>query len=106
MGIKKLIKNYKELGHEEFMNRWKSGIKNTSQLSKTKVSLFGAVLMFIGVCIGIYTAIKTQVWWLLILLCGSFFLISVNLFTQIQRYLVYRDMENKFNKYKEVKKNE
>jgi len=89
----KLLKSYKELGHDEFMSKWKQGISNVSPLSQAKTVMFGNIIIIVGVIIGIVTSIIYKQWWLLIILCGSIFVTSVSLLGSYQKVIMLSNLE-------------
>jgi len=49
-----LIKNYKELGHKEFMKRWKSGIMKITPEQLLKAEISGSVGMIVGSLLAVF----------------------------------------------------
>lgn len=96
MGILKAIRNYRELGHEEFTRRLKEGIERTSQLSKVKSQFFGHPFILIGIILGIYITMRTKTYWLTLILFGSLILELVSLFGLYQQYLILKKQEKIF----------
>ena len=74
MGLGKLIKNYHELGREEFLKRWKEGIAATSPLEQTKAQLVFTRWILLGISLGFMVSIYkgASLWWLSIILGGAF----------------------------------
>lgn len=73
MGIFKLIKNYRELGHDEFMKRWKQGIDKASPVQQINGQLIFTRITLLGIILGLAASIynwKTA-WWISIILFGA-----------------------------------
>ena len=71
---------------KEFFSKWKQGIEEITPYQQVKISIIGAVLVLIGVIIGLVTMIVTKTWWLFIILLGSLLLVSLNFLGIIQKY--------------------
>jgi hypothetical protein len=73
MGIIKLIKNYRELGHEEFMRKWKSGIATASPVQQINGQLIFTRITLIGIFLGLAASIYNwrTAWWIAIILFGA-----------------------------------
>jgi len=66
-------KDGKEVGREEFMERWKKGMAGVTPLQQVDVQIRSTWIMIVGIIAGIVVtiiAIKTT-WWLLIILVGA-----------------------------------
>ena len=87
-------KSGNELTGKEAMQRWKRGMQSVTPLQQTKISLIGSIIMFIGVITGIIAAIVGKLWWLLIIMCGSFILIGVGLLGTLQKYWALKRIDN------------
>ena len=74
MGIKKLITNYKTLGHKEFMRRFKQGVETSSPLDQTKAQLVFTRMTLIGIALGFMVSVYNgkSLWWLAIILGAAF----------------------------------
>ena len=70
MGINKLIKNYRELGHKEFMRRFKEGTEQATPLQQTKAQLTFTRITMLGIALGFCASIYAvkNLWWLAIIL--------------------------------------
>jgi len=71
---------------KEFFRRWGQGIQQITPMQQVKISLIGNVLIIIGVLIGLYATATSKVWWLFVILCGSFFLTMIGLLGNLQKY--------------------
>ena len=90
MGI---IKKYKELGHEEFMNKWRQGIAKVSPLAQARSTLTGMIIIFLGTIIGIITSIIYSQWWLLVIMIGSVIVTGTSLLGAYQKVIMLINME-------------
>lgn len=73
MGLIKLIKNYRQLGHEEFMRKWKNGIDAASPLQQLNGQLLFIKITLVGIVLGFAASIWKweSTWWLAIILFGT-----------------------------------
>lgn len=94
MGLIKAIKNYRELGHEEFMKRLKGGVEKVSPLQQTKASFWGHPFIIIGILAGMYITFKSKTYWLTSILFGSLILEVLSLFGTYQKYLLIKKQED------------
>jgi len=79
-----------KLTPKEFGQRWLEGVQKITPFQQTKIGLFGAVLVLIGVVIGVITTFITKIWWLFIILLGSLLITSMTLLSSIQKYIVLK----------------
>jgi len=70
----------------EFFKRWGEGIQQITPFQQSKINLMGSSLVLIGVVIGIFTTLTLKIWWLFIILLGSFLLTSMGMLGNIQKY--------------------
>lgn len=112
MGIIKLIKNYRELGNEEFMRRFKEGFEMITPTQQVKSQLLGNWIVLIGIIVGIIVNIivkvENQWFWILIILGGSFFLTLVGMIGLYQKYNIFKKQDeiiNQLNREQEVTSN-
>lgn len=70
MGLSKLIKNYRELGHKEFMAKWKEGTSQATALQQTRAQLTFTRITMVGIALGFCASIYAakNLWWLAIIL--------------------------------------
>ena len=85
----------------EFLSRWKEGMKAVTPLQQLKINNYGYILVLIGVVIGLYSTIKANVWWLVIILLGSLFVTGVALFGNVQRMIILSEQEKLIKQYEE-----
>jgi len=78
---------------KEFFKKWGEGIQKITPFQQLKISLIGTTLVFIGIIIGIITMIINKTWWLLIILCGSFIIISTSFLGAIQKYKALKKID-------------
>jgi len=84
----------------EFMKRWLEGIKQITPFQQTKVTLIGSILVLVGVIIGLYSTFILKVWWLFIILLGSFFITSMSLVGTYQKYQALKNIQEVINEQK------
>ena len=74
MGFKKLIQNYRTLGHKEFMKKWKAGTEQATPLQHVGAQLLFTKLTLLGIacgfCVSLYNG--KSLWWLAIILGAAF----------------------------------
>ncbi len=88
-----LIKNYKELGHKEFVSRWQKGIQKTTPFQQTKFMITGNLIVIVGVLSGLITTAITKVWWLFTILLGSAFIVTTQFIATMQKYYQLKKYE-------------
>ena len=81
---------------KEFFKKWGEGIQKITPLQQVKIQRNSTWLVILGVVIGLYSTFATKVWWLFIILVGSFFLTIVNYIGIVQRLKILKDIEDKF----------
>jgi hypothetical protein len=84
------------LTKKEFFKKWGEGIQKITPLQQVKIQRNSTWLVILGVVIGLYSTFATKVWWLFIILVGSFFLTIVNYIGIVQRLKILQDVEDKF----------
>ena len=74
MSLLKLIKNYRTLGHKEFMAKWKAGIAQSTPLQQTKAQMTFTKVTLVGIALGFIVGIYSfkNLWWLAIILGAAF----------------------------------
>ena len=82
---------------KEFFKKWGEGIQNVTPLQQVKIQKNSTLLVILGVVIGLYSTFTTKVWWLFIILIGSFFLTIVNYIGIIQRLKILKDIDEQFS---------
>jgi len=92
-------KSGKEITKEEFMARWKQGMKEISPLQQTKISLIGSWLVIAGVIAGIVTSLIIGAWWLLAILLGSLLVTGVSLLGLWQKYSALKKIEEQIKQF-------
>ena len=81
---------------KEFFKKWGEGIQKITPLQQVKIQRNSTWLVILGVVIGLYSTFATKVWWLFIILVGSFFLTIVNYIGIVQRLKILKDIDDKF----------
>jgi len=92
-----------ELTTKEFFQRWKMGIQKVTPLQQMKVNLIGNSLVLCGVIVGLITTFILKVWWLFIILSGSLFLSSMGFLSNLQKYWVFKKINQEVNKIENEK---
>ena len=87
-------KEGKAVSGKEFMTRWKQGIEKVSSLDKVKMQILFTYIVLLGIIIGIISVIYGKMWWLLVVLIGSFGLTIVSLIGIYQQYYAYKNIED------------
>lgn len=93
-----------EITAKEFFRKWKEGMQKITPFQQTKIILFGNVLVVIGIIIGLITTFLIQVWWLFIILCGSFFLTGMGFLAALQKYWVLKKINEEIEEIEENEK--
>lgn len=95
MGLIKLIKSYKELGHKEFFRRWRVGMEETTPYEQAKVQKnFTMITLYgIGIGFGISLYFWRTAWWLAIILAGAFGNTFIGLMAINQRIRLLEKLE-------------
>ena len=96
MGLIKLLKNYKELGHDEFFKRWKAGIKAASPVQQLNGQLIFTRITLVGILLGLAVSIYywKASWWLAIILFGALG----------NSYFQYAAIRNQRNRIRDIEK--
>ena len=68
------------------MSKWKEGLSGVTPLQQTKTNLFGVIIVLIGVFFGLYVTFTNQMYWLVLILCGSLILTTVQLLASLQKF--------------------
>ena len=106
MGEEMKDKQGNKLTTKEFFQKWKQGIKDITPLQTTRINIFGSLLVFIGIFIGLYATFVTKYWWLFIILCGSLILTSTAFISTLQKYFVYKELDLKMKIQEELNQEE
>lgn len=66
-------KTGKSVGREEFINRWKEGLRGVTPLQQTTIQIRSTWIMVIGLMAGIIISLVAvgDLWWLLLILTGG-----------------------------------
>lgn len=65
MGLKELGKNYKDLGHKKFMEKWKEGIMKVTPEQLVKTEITGYIGNIIGLTIVCIILAFTTMWYII-----------------------------------------
>lgn len=84
----------KEITFNEFMVRWKEGIKNVPPIQQTAASLWGGGIVLIGIVWGIIFSLYMAQYWLSLILVGSFVLSAIGLYGNWQKYLALKKIDD------------
>lgn len=75
---------------KEFGRRWKKGIQEVTPLQQVMSTIFGQVLILVGIVWGIVASIIFKQWWLLIILAGSLFVSGTSMIGTLQKYIALK----------------
>jgi len=95
-------KSGKWIDYKEFSKRFKEGLTNVTPYQLTKQQLKGMNIILIGLLCGIVICLFNikNLWWLLIILIGGFYVNITQYIGTWQKKKILEDIENQF---KEVK---
>jgi hypothetical protein len=83
-----------ELTPKEYFKRFKKGVEMITPLQQLKLSLMSLCLIIVGVCWGFYASLVNQMYWLTLILTGSFFLTTMNFLGMMQKYIALKKIMN------------
>lgn len=72
------------------LKRWKKGIEEVTPEQQVKVQLVSSVIIFVGVLVGLITALISGTWWLAIILGGSIGISVIQLLGLYQKFMLFR----------------
>jgi hypothetical protein len=81
----------------EFSTRWKQGVEGITPLQQTKSTIFGYLIIALGVIWGLILAYKSRTWWLFIILKGSTVVTGTQFVGILQKYIILKKMEVTLN---------
>jgi hypothetical protein len=96
MGVLTLIKNYRKLGHKEFMRRWRQGIKELSPLDLIKVQLGSYIGFIFFMTLSIVIFFWRGIWYLG---AAFIFIVILNVTQLIEKYQQYQTLKVVHAKY-------
>jgi len=106
MGLIKLIKNYRELGHNEFMRRLKEGFEKISPSQKIKAELNGTIIVLIGIVVGLIVTPIVRIegvwYWAELILFGSLIITLFQLLGKWQLYQIQKKQDEILKKLGEL----
>lgn len=85
----------------EIISRWKKGIEEVTPQQQLKVQLISSVIIFIGVLVGLITALISETWWLAIILGGSLGISVIQLLGLYQRLRVFQKLNQELTRIDE-----
>jgi len=88
-----------KLSFKEFMSRWKSGVVDITPVQQTRTILWSFLPIFAGMLWGIVITFIGKVYWLTLILLGSFPITLVQFIGNFQKYKAQKAAEKA---YKEV----
>ena len=76
-----------QLTYKEYMARWKKGIEQVTPLQQAKAQFKSTIIMLIGILAGIIICITqfSKLWWVFLILVGSFGVVSFQLLGLFQK---------------------
>jgi len=86
-------KSGEKISGKEFMKRWKRGIEGVTALQQTQTSLWSMIPIFAGIIWGIAVTWIGGVYWLTLVLCGSFIISCVTLIGMLQKYWRLKEID-------------
>lgn len=88
-----------KLTFKEFMNRWGEGIKGVSPFQITQHQLRGMKIILLGLLCGIIVSLFNlkNLWWLLIILIGGFYVNITQYIGTWQKLKALEMIENQLN---------
>ena len=86
-----------ELTFKEFMERWKAGIEGLTPLQTTKTQLHSTKLVILGIVLGMIFSLLDfkRLFWLFIILLGSFGITLSQMVVLWQKKRAYEDFDKK-----------
>ena len=75
-----------ELSFRQFMKRWKDGVINITPLQQTKTTLWSFIPVFAGIIWGIVITLLSGIYWMSLILAGSFPITFIQFISNIQKY--------------------
>lgn len=89
--------NGNKLKFKEFMKRWKEGIEGITPLQQAKTVLLGNWIVVSGILSGMIinalVRVKSQWWWIEIILLGSLILVVIQMIGGLQKYWRFKAIE-------------
>lgn len=89
------MKSGEKVSWKEFFKRWKSGMQNITPLQQCITNQIGYIVSLIGVIWGIVYSIRLQLWWLMIILIGSLFIIGTSYIGNWQKKQMFIEIERR-----------
>ena len=85
MGLKTLMKNYNELGHKGFMEKWKEGIQKVTPEQLVKTEIIGYIGNLIGIIVVCIILAFTSVWYIIFAFVFGLLISASQLIGKIQQ---------------------
>lgn len=82
-----------KLTAKEFMQRWKEGIERVTPIQLTQNQINGFFVVMVGELWGIYVAILSLQYWLILILIGAFMVSKAQLTVIYQKKLILKKLE-------------
>jgi len=100
-------RNGDELTFKEFIKSWKNGIEGSTPLQQTKITLWFMIPILVGLFYGFFATIFSKMYWLALVLFGSFPITVIQLIATWQRYKIQKKVEETMKELEEqeVKQN-
>ena len=96
MTILKTIRLYRQLGHKEFMAKFKQGVDQTTPLQSTQAQLTFTKITMFGIACGFVVSVygAKNLWWLAIILGAAYGNNYIGYIALKQKLKLLSDLEN------------
>ena len=86
-------RNGDELSFKEFMASWRNGIEGSTPLQQTKITLWCMTPILVGLFYGFFVTLFTKMYWLALVLAGSFPITLIQLIALWQKYKIQKKVD-------------
>lgn len=92
----KILKKYRELGHKEFMERWKDGMMRITPIQLTKADIKAIIGSMVGTLVAIYIFIfvHNQLWIVAVIMFFNLILQGSQLIAKLQQLNTLEQFES------------
>jgi membrane glycosyltransferase len=90
---------------KEFFKRWKEGINGITKKQQVKMQIQSLYITLLGVSLGIFASLFNfkLLWWVLIILIGGYYNVSISIIGLIQQLNMLKNIEKLTFALEEVK---
>ena len=94
-----------QLTFKKFMKRWKQGIEGITPIQQTKMQIQSMYIILFGISMGIVVSIINikSLWWMLIILIGGYFNVTINILSTVQKLKLLKNFDKLTLEIEEVK---